>query len=86
MNGMRLAAEAARPLDAIPDAHEAQAQIRAYARLTRRRVLCLAAVALLIVASLLFPLYYMAVSWAVSVRLWRLRRRAGRYVPGGTTT
>jgi phosphatidylcholine synthase len=32
----------------------------------------------LIVISLLFPLYYMVVSWAVSVRLWRRRRREGR--------
>jgi phosphatidylcholine synthase len=32
----------------------------------------------LIVFSLLFPIYYMAVSWAVSVRLWRRRRRERR--------
>ncbi len=56
MNSVRLAAEATRPLDAMSDAHDAKAQMRAYARLTRRRVLCLAAVALLIVASLLFDL------------------------------
>jgi phosphatidylcholine synthase len=32
----------------------------------------------LIVFSLLFPLYYMGVSWAVSVRLWHLRRQERR--------
>jgi phosphatidylcholine synthase len=32
----------------------------------------------LIVVSLLFPLYYMGVSWAVSVRLWHLRRKERR--------
>ncbi|PVX76236.1 iron complex transport system permease protein [Paraburkholderia unamae] len=47
------AADAAQPVDAASDAH---AQMRAYARLTRRRALCLAGVAVLIVASLLFDL------------------------------
>jgi|SRR6516164_9454904 phosphatidylcholine synthase len=32
----------------------------------------------LIVCSLLFPLYYLTVSWAVSVRLWQRRRRQRR--------
>jgi phosphatidylcholine synthase len=32
----------------------------------------------LIVSSLLFPLYYLTVSWAVSVRLWQRRRKQRR--------
>jgi phosphatidylcholine synthase len=32
----------------------------------------------LIVSSLLFPLYYLTVSWAVSVRLWHVRRKQRR--------
>src|SRR5262245_21020617 len=36
----------------------------------------------LIGASLLFPLYYLIVSWAVSVRLWRRRRRERRLRAG----
>jgi phosphatidylcholine synthase len=32
----------------------------------------------LIVCSLLFPLYYLTVSWAVSVRLWQRRRKQRR--------
>jgi phosphatidylcholine synthase len=32
----------------------------------------------LIVVSLLFPLYYLTVSWAVSVRLWQRRRKQRR--------
>jgi phosphatidylcholine synthase len=32
----------------------------------------------LIVVSLLFPLYYLTVSWAVSVRLWHARRKQRR--------
>ncbi len=41
----------------------------------------------LIVFSLLFPVYYMGVSWAVSVRLWQRRRRERRLrTRGGSLT
>jgi phosphatidylcholine synthase len=41
----------------------------------------------LIVFSLLFPVYYLVVSWAISVRLWRRRRRERRLrTRGGSLT